>query len=87
MYLKLFNQKSPCLIFLDVDECSPSLDNCHENSNCTNINGSFFCTCDGGYSGNGTVCDGKKNARAFLYQPKKTNWHLNFYLIAGGMSV
>ena len=47
-------------IFLDVDECSLSLENCHENSSCTNFNGSFLCTCDNGYTGNGTVCEGKQ---------------------------
>ena len=45
-------------ILLDLDECSLSLDNCHENSNCTNINGSFVCSCERGHTGNGTVCEG-----------------------------
>ena len=35
--------------------CQPS-HNCHVNSTCTNTNGSFFCSCFGGFSGNGTQC-------------------------------
>ena len=36
--------------------------NCHEDANCTNTNGSFYCTCLHGYSGDGITCAGKQNA-------------------------
>ena len=42
-----------------MDECSLSIDNCHENATCINNDGSFLCTCDSGYTGNGTLCQGK----------------------------
>jgi hypothetical protein len=44
--------------FLEIDECSLSLDDCHPNSTCTNIGGSFLCTCDGEFAGNETLCQG-----------------------------
>ena len=44
---------------LDADECNLGLDNCHHNANCTNIEDGFICTCDTGYTGNGTECESK----------------------------
>ena len=45
--------------FLDADECSLGLDNCHHNANCTDIVDGFMCTCNTGYTGNGTHCESK----------------------------
>ena len=30
--------------------------NCDENASCSNTDGSFVCTCNDGYQGNGTTC-------------------------------
>ena len=46
-------------IFIDVDECVVGSDNCDENANCTNMNGSYNCTCKQGYHGSGFQCTGK----------------------------
>ena len=46
--------------FIDIDECSLAIDNCPRNLSCTNTDGSFLCSCDSGYSWNGTVCKSKK---------------------------
>ena len=48
--------------FVDIDECSLSIDNCrHHNRSCINIDGSFLCTgCGSGYSWNRTACEGKR---------------------------
>jgi len=33
-------------------------DNCDSSASCTNTIGSFNCTCNAGYSGDGTNCNG-----------------------------
>jgi hypothetical protein len=46
------------LYYLDTNEClqdSP----CHANATCNNTEGSYLCTCDPGYSGDGFTCNGK----------------------------
>ena len=42
----------------DIDECMAATDNC-DNANCDNTIGSFTCSCNQGYSGNGVNCVGK----------------------------
>ncbi|XP_057313960.1 protein kinase C-binding protein NELL2-like isoform X2 [Hydractinia symbiolongicarpus] len=49
--------------YLDVNECSEETDNCYNNATCRNLIGSFNCTCDDGFMGNGTFCDGMHAAR------------------------
>ena len=44
--------------FSDIDECSSSNGGCHEDAACDNIEGSFTCTCQPGYSGDGLNCVG-----------------------------
>ncbi len=43
---------------LDIDECTNStMNNCDlNNGNCTNTEGGFNCSCNAGYSGDGTTC-------------------------------
>ena len=40
----------------DVDECSIDIHNCDTNATCANSDGSFTCSCNKGYSGNGVTC-------------------------------
>ena len=42
-------------ISVDIDEClvgSP----CSEDAECTNYNGSYTCSCNAGFSGDGVFC-------------------------------
>jgi len=51
----------------DIDECIPEqlsaqykhlAHNCHDDASCSNTNGSYYCTCHKGYSGDGVTCIG-----------------------------
>ncbi|XP_072035556.1 uncharacterized protein [Amphiura filiformis] len=39
-----------------IDECTTNTDTCHANATCTNTVGSFTCSCNDGYGGNGITC-------------------------------
>ncbi|XP_065180413.1 fibrillin-1-like [Sycon ciliatum] len=41
----------------DIDECTAGVDDCDAMASCTNIIGSFECSCKSGYYGNGTSCE------------------------------
>ena len=43
------------MAILDIDEC---INGCDVNAVCTNTHGSYTCTCQSGYSGDGVICEG-----------------------------
>ena len=43
----------------DIDECLMDIHDCAVNATCTNMIGSYMCTCNKGYIGDGFVCEGK----------------------------
>ena len=55
------NRFSKCA-FADVDECVESTAECHSNATCMNIVGSYTCTCDYGYTGDGFDCTSKTHS-------------------------
>ena len=47
----------------DIDECSAESSPCDENADCTNSDGSYFCTCKQGFDGDGVNCKGITNRK------------------------
>ncbi|CAB4017304.1 fibrillin-2-like isoform X48 [Paramuricea clavata] len=45
-----------CFHLTDNDECQLGTHICHQHASCQNTDGSFGCSCNEGYSGNGTTC-------------------------------
>ena len=43
----------------DINECTTGTHNCDMNAICIDTDGSFNCTCNNGYEGNGTLCFSK----------------------------
>ena len=46
------------MAILDIDECTDGDSSCDVNAVCTNTHGSYTCTCQSGYSGDGVICEG-----------------------------
>lgn len=46
-------------LFSDIDECNRNTSLCDQYATCINVPGSYSCQCDSGFTGNGTICDGK----------------------------
>jgi len=48
------NNSRMSFVRIDADECLDGSDNCHPSlATCSNLPGSFECTCNAGYTGNG----------------------------------
>ena len=44
----------------DHDECMRGYNGCSKHAYCTNTVGSYVCTCEDGYQGNGMGCKGRQ---------------------------
>ena len=55
-FISIYDKYVGNLVLTDVDECVLGVHNCDVNANCTNTVGSFNCSCNMGYSGNGVNC-------------------------------
>ena len=54
---------------LDIDECATDRRTCDTNAMCNNKIGSFLCTCNTGYTGNGITCEGMLCEILFRHVP------------------
>ena len=43
----------------DIHECTRGTDRCHRHATCHNTEGSYYCSCNTGYTGNGFSCTSK----------------------------
>ena len=46
---------------IDIDECSADSSPCDQNTDCSNSDGSYSCTCKQGFTGDGVSCSGMQN--------------------------
>jgi len=53
-------------VHVDIDECATNKGGCNTLASCSNTPGSFTCTCNKGYKGNGITCKGMSAAEAGL---------------------
>ena len=60
------------LIYTDIDECQRNEDECHEEAECKDTIGSYNCTCNAGYTGDGFNCTGQ-HIHIFIIR-----WNLSF---------
>ena len=51
----------------DIDECDTGDNNCDANAICNNTIGEYLCTCQLGFTGNGTECSGMLNISHCVY--------------------
>ena len=42
-----------CIVVTDIDECALNISRCVDDAGCMNVNGSYDCICNSGFSGNG----------------------------------
>ncbi len=61
----------------DIDECNSGLANCSQYSTCTNTAGSYFCTCDTGFTNVSGSCQGTNTCAAVLLH--YANFRLQIY--------
>ena len=65
----------------EINECDGEND-CHDYANCTNTVGSYNCTCNEGFEGNGINCIGTANN---LHRPSSiiARWKQNYKNFGG----
>ena len=68
--------------FADIDECSsPDANNCSVNASCINTEGSFNCSCNKGFAGDGFNCSGKSCQILFVWLKRRNHGFLKCVII------
>lgn len=67
VYLNWITANIILFSFPDINECDIGTHNCSVMANCTNVDGSFNCTCTKGYIGDGVTCEGILYAEVFCF--------------------
>ena len=62
------------LLLADIDECELDMDNCHVNATCADVFGSFVCTCNIGFEGDGVNCVGKTESESLFCNTLFHHW-------------
>ena len=52
---------------LDIDECTNGVHDCHQDADCENTAGSFTCSCEDGFAGDGRQCTGEISLLNILF--------------------
>lgn len=68
-------------LLTDINECETGANECDENANCSNTEGSYTCQCKTGYEGDGSLCQGTKQAK---FENEVGDWRLKqlYYLLS-----
>ena len=70
-----------CLLTADVNECMEGTHDCHPQATCQNAEGSFTCSCNPGFTGNGSSCTGKSSINLFLQPAMHKHYKALEYMI------
>ena len=63
----------------DIDECTLNMNNCADDAACMDSDGSFTCTCDTGYIGDGVTCTGRSMFYVEKYVSLKQYHRVNVF--------
>ena len=63
---------------IDIDECAAGTHNCAEGATCVDTDGSFTCTCNAGYTGDGVNCNSKLGTGIKLFAVIQSVLKFNF---------
>jgi len=61
-----------CNCSTEKDECLLNLDNCHPNAVCSKVPGSFECTCNSGFFGDGVSCTDSVDCPEWVIEDRNT---------------
>ena len=58
LFLLIHGWVNYSFLLKDIDECETGANECDENANCFNTDGSYTCRCQTGFAGDGNLCQG-----------------------------